>query len=207
MGWKIGVLFHIFFKKTNRKVGLAKRWCPFGASKPRSFQFNYSGNGIAKWPLPFFVLRSQVLHLSIIFEGSKLDGKDEDSFLFEHGIDMYWLLASTRVDHCECSWYLGLVLSVLKNFWWFALCHPAFSCLISHASLPGEVIKTMVNGKEETRNTAQENDFVVQLGFWKRRLATSMTRHSSTIFNCHVRKKYRYIALNAQRKAYSEGSR
>lgn len=23
------------------------------------------------------------------FEGSKLDGKDEDSFLFEHGIDMY----------------------------------------------------------------------------------------------------------------------
>eukprot|EP00434_Breviolum_minutum_P040698 symbB.v1.2.036178.t1/scaffold5047.1/size31493/2 len=25
---------------------------------------------------------------------------------------------------------------------------------------PGEVIKTMVNGKEETRNTAQENDFV-----------------------------------------------
>lgn len=69
MGWKIGVLFHIFFKKTNRKVGLAKRWCPFGASKPRSFQFNYSGNGIAKWPLPFFVLRSQVLHLSIILKG------------------------------------------------------------------------------------------------------------------------------------------
>ena len=108
-------------------------------------------------------------------KGLKLDGKDEDFFLFEHGIDIYWLLASTRVDHCECSWYLGLVWSALKNFWWFALCHPAFSCFISHASLPGEVIKTMVNGKEETRNTAQENDFVVQLGFWKRRLATSMT--------------------------------
>ena len=61
--------FPYFFKKTNRKVGLAKRWCPFGASKPRSFQFNYSGNGIAKWPLPFFVLRSQVLHLSIILKG------------------------------------------------------------------------------------------------------------------------------------------
>lgn len=28
----------------------------------------------------------------------------------------------------------------------------------------GEVITTLVNGKEETRNTAQEGDFVVPLG-------------------------------------------
>lgn len=43
------------------------------------------------------------------------------------------------------------------------------ACLLVVAS-PGEVITTMVNGKEETRNIAQETDYVVSLAAAKRRV-------------------------------------
>lgn len=44
---------------------------------------------------------------------------------------------------------------------------------------PGEVITTMVNGKEETRNTAQEGDFVVQANTkWKENYILSHARTS-----------------------------
>eukprot|EP00435_Cladocopium_sp_Y103_P063178 s15_g24.t1 len=44
---------------------------------------------------------------------------------------------------------------------------------------PGEVITTMVNGKEETRNIAQESDFVVQANTkWKENYILSKTRAS-----------------------------
>lgn len=130
----------------------------------KSGGFVHSGNGIAKWPLPFFVLRSQDLRI-INFEFSKLDGKEEDSFLFGHGID-FLFQQELIIENVPDIWIRVVSLEEL-----LVVCHMSFrlllpgTCVTSHASLPGEVIKTMVNGKEETRNTAQENDFVVQLGF------------------------------------------